>query len=162
MPAHAPEVDRREVTDRYDFVLFPPDDPFPRFKVRHPPRWPEQTDAQHAVSRRWTEQHYRNFGVYLGLSQATATDCGYFRHCAKAACRRAQKCISRRDEEDWTIFPGPMMPPCCDRIEVTEPIRQILRDVTDGHVGVFATGKFPALEALVRRMYGVTRGEKPG
>ncbi len=162
MPDHAPEVDKREVTDRYDYVLFPPDDPFPRFKVRHPPRRPDETDAQYAVARRCTERHHRILGLYLGQAQAAATDCGYFRHCAKAACRRAHKCVARRDENDWSIFPGPMMPPCCDRIEVTEPLRQIIRDVMADCIKGIVTGKYPELEAITRRVNLVMRVEKPG
>lgn len=58
-----------EVTDRYDFVDIPADDPWPRFKVRHLPRRPGDTDAQHAFYRRWAEEYYRCWGVYLGLAQ---------------------------------------------------------------------------------------------
>jgi len=164
MPEYAPIVDRREVTDRYDFIIFPPDDPFPRFKVRHPPRLPNQTDAQDAVSRRSTERHYRVFGIYLGLSQAAATDRGYFRHCAVAACRRAQKCVSRRDEEDWSIFPGPAMPPCCDTLERTEPLRQLIRDVTaDFRAGVFDSRRnAPRLVEAGQRVNIIFRGEERG
>lgn len=119
-----------DVTDVYEYFPIPPGEPGPRFRIPHHKRDPDQTDKQYEATRRATEQHFRAQGVYLAMSQAAATHRGHFRDCKIAACRRAGKCISRRLEDDWTIFPGPMMPPCCDRKDRTEPVREMIREIT--------------------------------
>ena len=118
-----------EVTDVYEYVEDPPEG-CPRFKVRHAPRPDWQTPEQYQISRRHNEEQAWIFSVHLGLAQEAATVCGYHRDCGEKACRRARKCVSRRAEDDWRFFPGPMMPPCCvgDR---TEPVRQLLRELSE-------------------------------
>ena len=130
-----------EVTDRYDFVDIPADDPWPRFKVRHLPRRPGDTDAQHAFYRRWAEEYYRCWGVYLGLAQEASTRCEHFRDCHERVCRRAGRCVARRPEDDWTLFPGPMVPPCCDTEERVEGVRGLICEMLDEVMNQPADGK---------------------
>lgn len=131
-PVYKPmDWSNHEVTDRYDFVHIPADDPWPRFKVRHLPRRPGETDAQHAVNRRLAEEDHRCMGVYLGLAQHASTLCDHFRDCREGVCRRAGKCLSRRPEDDWTLLGGPMIPPCCDTEERVERVHGMIRDMVD-------------------------------
>lgn len=114
-----------EVTDVFEQIKDPPEG-CPRFKIRHTPRPDWQTEEQYQVSRRHDEELAWTFSIYLGLSQDAATHLGYHRVCREKACRRAKRCVSRRAEDDWRVFPGPMMPPCCVR-ERTEPVRELIR-----------------------------------
>ena len=48
---------------------------------------------------------------------------GLHKDCKRSACRRARRCVSRRAEDDWTVFPGPGLPPCCNSFERTATVR---------------------------------------
>jgi hypothetical protein len=117
-----------DVTDVYEHYG-PPPPGFPRFRIVHYPRWEGQTDAQYAAARRSTEQHFRNLGVLLGLSQEAATFLGHFKDCPQRVCRRNKACSARRAEDDWTVFPGPMLPPCCNSCLRVDRVRAINNDV---------------------------------
>lgn len=110
---------KSEITDVYEYEKIPPDDHWPRFKVVHPYcPWP-QTEAQREASRRYNEYHFRTLGILLGIAQDVITGSGMPRYCAYAICRRQRRCLTRKREDDWSVFPGPHMPPCVppDQVE---------------------------------------------
>jgi hypothetical protein len=127
-PYRPRDLSGREVTDIYEHVT-PPQPGMPRFRVVHHPRREGQTDAQYAATRRVTEQHFCNLGIALGLAQQAATFLLYFEDCPERICRRSKACSARRAEDDWTVFPGPMLPPCCNRCIRVDRVRAITLDV---------------------------------
>ncbi len=128
---HDDFYDGAAITDRYDYVKIPPDDPWPRFKVVHGPSVSWQTEEQDAVSRRWKEEYFRYLGVFLGACQLFATELGYHHGCRRNACRRLGRCASRRREDDWSWFPGPMLPPCCTTLARVYEIRPLAGELMD-------------------------------
>ncbi len=112
------------VTNRYERVAMP--EGFPRFRVHHAPRMAWQNDAQYEAGLVDEECLYRTLGIYLGIAQMAASHLGLHEDCAREACRRAGRCVSRRAEDDWTVFPGPMLPPCCDTLQRTHWVRHMV------------------------------------
>ncbi|WP_133170126.1 hypothetical protein [Kumtagia ephedrae] len=112
------------VADRYEHFEMPPG--CPRFRVPHAPRAPWQSEAQYEADRRSTEQFYFALSICLGIAQQAATVVGLHRSCPRNPCRRAGQCVSRRAEDDWTVFPGPMLPPCCNDRARTELVRHMV------------------------------------
>jgi hypothetical protein len=126
-PYDPPDPASREVTDIYEYAT--PPQGFPRFRAVHHPRSAGQTDVQYAAQRRVTEQHFCSLGIVLGLSQQAATFLRHFEDCPQALCRRNKACSARRAEDDWTVFPGPMLPPCCNRRIRVDQVRAMVNDV---------------------------------
>ncbi|MBS3649721.1 hypothetical protein KEU06_13995 [Pseudaminobacter sp. 19-2017] len=112
------------ITDEYEHFELPAD--CPRFRVLHHARAEWKTDAQHAVDRYDAECYYFGLSISLWIAQWAATYVGLYNSCPLKACRRAKQCVSRRAEDDWTVYPGPWMPPCCNNHERTELIRYMV------------------------------------
>ena len=123
--------DSPNITDKFEYETMP--EGFPRFRILHAPRSEWQNDKQYEAGRRDEEGFYYFLGLFLGLSQLAATCIGLHRTCPHQACRRARQCVSRRAEDDWTVFPGPMMPPCCNNIERTERVRHMVNIKIEQH-----------------------------
>jgi hypothetical protein len=113
------------IADKYEYFELPPD--CPRFRVLHHARGAQQTDAQYAADRYSAEYYYFGLSISLWIAQWAATYVGLHNSCPQKACRRAKECVSRRAEDDWTVFPGPWLPPCCNNSERTELIRYMVR-----------------------------------
>lgn len=111
------------VTDRYEQVDTGPPGAFPLFRVVHGPRSPTQTDEQHKVSRRWTEEYFLRLSVARALAHDAATGLGFHETCRRPACRRRHACAADKRENDWS-FPGPWMPPCGRTARLVDAIRK--------------------------------------
>jgi hypothetical protein len=106
-----PDLEGLVTTTEYRYIKIPPNDPWPRFKVRYEPRRPTDTDAQFEMYLRDMEDLHRRHGFYLGLCQDLCTYLGNHETCAEQVCRRNGRCSSRRDEDAFDL-PLAMFPPC--------------------------------------------------
>ncbi len=116
-----------------DYVHKKPDPRFPPFKLRLSPRRPGETDDQYDCHRRTMESHTLAHSAYLWFMQELCTHVGNHRRCAHGLCRRAGRCVTRRDE-DYHWLPLAVFPPCIPmdpdiietyRVEVREEMDRI-------------------------------------
>lgn len=115
-------------TEDYLHDYIPPEEGWPRFKLRLAPRGPGETEAQYACYRRDVEAHYLTHGVCLGLMQMLASHLGNFHRCAEATCRRAGACVARRDEDRYALFFA-IFPPCVPLdLDIIESYRTEVRE----------------------------------
>lgn len=119
------------ITDTFEYEVMP--EGYPRFRIVHSPRSEWQNDEQYEAGRRDREGFYYFLGIFLGVAQRAATCIGLHKTCPREACRRARQCASRRAEDDWTVFPGPMMPPCCNNTERTALVRHMVNVKLEQH-----------------------------
>jgi hypothetical protein len=119
------------ITGVYEHFEIPPG--YPRFRVLHAARSQFKTDEHYQADRRCMESYYYSLSLSLGIAQQAATMLGLHEDCRKSACRRARRCVSRRAEDDWTVFPGPGLPPCCNTFERTATVRHWLNVKLEQH-----------------------------